>query len=210
MQYCNSFECVFQVKWTVEQTKDLPVRGIGNVLNFAPFYEAFLAVVRREKSTWSTRVQSSQQEWHQNFNNQHNRIPTPDEVQQHVRSLEEDAINVSLNVFHDAMSHVARNPDLVSGGQVGGNVHDWLANKGGRNISFEYAVDLVYHWLKHARPGQTIEEYVQEANEQLAQAVRSNIVNVNRDTVVVKNHLLTLVVSIRNGVAYLTTFYYRD
>jgi hypothetical protein len=199
------------VKWTVEQLKGKPVRGIGNVLNFASYYEAFLAVVRRERTKWAERLRASQEEWQRGYVAQHGRVPTPDEVRQHYRTLEEQAIDASLDVFHDAMAHVSRNPDLTTGVPVGGrSVIDALVNRGAKLVSFEHAVDLVYHWLKHAGPGQTVEEYLREANAKLDEALREDRADVNPWKLVVKNHSLTLVVSIRDGTAYLTTFYYRD
>ena len=169
-----------------------------------------MAVVRRERSTWASRVQTRQQEWQRSFVAQNGRVPTPTETQAHAQFLEEDAIDMSLDVFREAMDYVSRNPGLLAGSRVEGNVNHWLTNLGGTIIGFEHAVDLVYHWLKHARPGQTIAEYLQEANRQLDDAVRNGTATVGNDRITVQTPVLTLVVTIRSGVAYLTTFYYKD
>lgn len=181
------------------------------MLQFASHYELFVSVVRSSRQSRSDEVARQRDEWTSFFQAENNRLPSPEELAAYVRSTEvRNSGETVEHAYRAALEEVAANSDelLARERRNVSSVQDGLDNGFG-DVGFEETVDLVYHWLKHRKAGQTLSDYVREIREILSKAVAAKTFSVSDGQLVIDTDEFRLVISVRSGKAYVTTFFWK-
>jgi hypothetical protein len=185
---------------------------VGNVLQFASYYELYLSVVRNAFNARRDEVTRETDEWARQFELEQGRHPSPQQREAHsqAQSLEVDVSSEDVqHIFQSATNEIILNPSLMGETRNVGNVQAGVQIGFGR-VSFEERVDLIYHWVKHKKPGQTLGQYVDEMNDRLNMFIASATFSLTNDQLKVDTEDYRLVVTIRKGIAYVTTYFKKD